>query len=428
MFAQLATLAVYNLLRARVRLLMTTSGVLIGTTAVILLIALTIGLQRSAEAQIGANQALTDIQVYPAWSPRPNTSLPQLTVEAVQRFARIPGVALVVPQVNLRAGGEIKVGKLVGFAQIIGIDPRLLPYLNLTAQEGSTALESGQVLVGSQAGANFFDPNNPEWQPMPVNLFTERPRMTLYGSTSAPRTVNLQVAGVLAPNPSFDYAILMPIRDVIAYNEWSSGERFDPKKFVYDMVTVRARDREVTMQVSEALREMGYGVGGIGDYLNAINSFFTTMRLMLGGIGAIALLVAAFGVANTMMMAILERTREIGLMKAVGATDSSILTIFLIEAGLVGFLGGLAGVGVSLLLQRVINEAVSVPPSADGSGMGPGMFLPVDLSNLQGGLIVIEPELIGFGLALATGVGLLAGLYPALRAARMNTVTALKTE
>jgi ABC-type antimicrobial peptide transport system permease subunit len=91
-------------------------------------------------------------------------------------------------------------------------------------------------------------------------------------------------------------------------------------------------------------------------------------------------------------------------------------------------LGGLAGVGVSLLLQRVINEAVSAPPSADGPGMGPGMFLPVDLSNLQGGLVVIEPELIGFGLALATGVGLLAGLYPALRAARMNTVTALKTE
>ncbi len=428
MFAQLATLAVHNLLRARARLLMTAGGVLIGTTAVILLIALTVGLQRSAEAQIGANQALTDIQVYPGWSPRPDTPLPQLDIEAVQQFARIPGVVLVVPQASLRSGGEIKVGKLVGFAQIIGIDPRLLPYLGLSVQEGVSTLEPGQALVGSQAGMNFFDPNSTEWQPMPVNLFTDRPRMTLYNSTGTPRTVNLQVAGVLAPNPSFDYVIIMPIRDVVAYNEWATGERFDPKKFRFDNVLVRARDREVTMDVMNAIRDMGYNAGGIGDYLNAINGFFSTMRLMLGGVGAVALLVAAFGVANTMTMAILERTREIGLMKAVGATDGNILTIFLVEAGLVGFLGGLSGVGVSLLLQRIINEAVSTPPPTDGSGMGPGMFLPVDLSNLQGGLVVIEPELIVFGMALATGVGLLAGLYPSLRAARMNTVAALKTE
>lgn len=427
MFSQLATLAVHNLMRARARLLMTAGGVLIGTTAVILLVALTVGLQRSAEAQIGSNQALTDIQVYPNWSPRSDANMPKLTIEAVQQFARIPGVALVIPQVNLRAGGEIKVGKLVGFAQIVGIDPRLLPYLGLSLQQGAATLERGQVIIGSQVGVNFFDPSSTEWQPMPVDLFNERPQMSLYSSSGTPRSVNLNVAGMLAPNPQFDYMMLMPIQDVIAYNEWASGERADPKTFTYDTVLVRARDREVTLAVSDALREMGYSVGGIGDYLNAINGFFSTMRLMLGGVGAVALLVAAFGVANTMTMAILERTREIGLMKAVGATDSNILTIFLVEAGLVGFLGGLSGVGVSLLLQRVINEAVSTAAST-GSGPGPGMFLPVDLNNLQGGLVIIEPELIAFGLALATGVGLLAGLYPALRAARMNTVTALKTE
>jgi len=263
---------------------------------------------------------------------------------------------------------------------------------------------------------------------VPVDLFTERARVTLFNSTGTPRTLNLDVAGVLAPNPSFDFMIIMPIQDVVDFNEWGSGQAFDPETFRYDMVLVRARDREVTMEVTAALREMGYSVGGIGDFLNAVNSFFSTMRLMLGGVGAVALLVAAFGVANTMTMAILERTREIGLMKAVGATDGNILTIFLVEAGLVGFLGGLSGVGVSLLLQRLINDALASAPAPDPNNPGGGMFLPVDLSNLQGGLVVIDPELILFGLVLATGVGLVAGLYPSLRAARMNTVTALKTE
>jgi ABC-type antimicrobial peptide transport system permease subunit len=115
-------------------------------------------------------------------------------------------------------------------------------------------------------------------------------------------------------------------------------------------------------------------------------------------------------------------------MKAVGATDGNVLTIFLVEAGLVGFVGGLSGVGLSLLAQNLINQAVANAPAPDPNNPGAGMFLPVDLSNLEGGLIVIAPELILFGLILATSIGLVAGLYPSLRAARMNTVMALKTD
>jgi len=145
---------------------------------------------------------------------------------------------------------------------------------------------------------------------------------------------------------------------------------------------------------------------------------------MVGVMGGVALLVAAFGVANTMTMAILERTREIGLMKAVGATDGNILTVFLVEAGSVGFFGGLAGIITSLVLQAIINQAVANAPSSEG-GVS---FLPVDLNNLNGQLVVIPLELMLFGMLLATGVGLLAGFYPSLRAARMTTVVALKTD
>jgi putative ABC transport system permease protein len=131
-----------------------------------------------------------------------------------------------------------------------------------------------------------------------------------------------------------------------------------------------------------------------------------------------------------MTMAILERTREIGLMKAVGATDRDVLTVFLIEAALVGLVGGALGVLVSYMAGEGINQGIAnLARQAAESGQGGGpMFLPVDISQLGAGLVIIPSELALFGLGLATGVGIVAGLLPALRAARMTTVVALKTE
>lgn len=209
-------------------------------------------------------------------------------------------------------------------------------------------------------------------------------------------------------------------------NGWASGEKIDLTKFTFDQVIVRATSRETVDSVSQAVQDMGYGVGGDATFLDQLNSFFGTMRVMLGAVGGVALLVAAFGVANTMTMSILERTSEIGLMKAVGATDQNVLTIFLIEAGLVGLSGGAAGVLLSLLIQDLVNRALQNMPT-DGSGV---MFLPLDPSQLQagGGLLIIPLELVLFALVLATGVGLGAGLFPSLRAARLQPVIALKTE
>jgi putative ABC transport system permease protein len=425
MFGELAQLALHNLLRARARLAMTAGGVLVGTAAVVLLIALTIGLQNAAEAGIGSSNALTEIYVYTAWSPNPDTPRPKLDLESVRTLSAIEGVLVVIPTYDM--GAQLESGKLQGWASIMGIDPRLLPYLGLNAAQGALALERGQVLVGGQVGNNFYDPKSETYEPQFVDMYGERVNVVHYSSAGTPRKDKLNVAGVLAmAGNSFDYGLLMPIQDAIALREWATGEKVDPKTFEYSQIIVRSKNREVTQAVSDAIRKLGYGVGGMGDYLKALNDYFSTMRVMLGGIGGVALLVAAFGVANTMTMAILERTREIGLMKAVGATDGNILTVFLVEAGSVGFFGGLAGLSVSLLVQSVVNQAIANAPRGDGGG---GVsFLPIDLNNFNGELVVIPLELMLFGLALATGVGLLAGFYPSLRAARMTTVTALKTD
>jgi putative ABC transport system permease protein len=442
MFYELSMLAVGNLGRARARLVMTSAGVLVGTTAVILLVALTFGLQRAAESGIGNSTALTEIQVYPNYSFSPSSGgdqqqpeeIPQLTVEAVQKFWQIPGVAAVIPMTNLQ-GGEIQAGRLQGYAQIIGIDPQLLPYLGVTAAQGTPSLGRDEVIIGARVGDYFFDPDQAsdggEFQPSQVNLFETDFRLNLYQYTSTTptqRRVQVEATALLAEGTSYDYAMFMALNDVLRWNEWITGVEIDPKKFRYDQVLVRATSRETTVAVSDAIREMGYGAGGLGDYINQLNQFFGTMRLMLGGVGGVALLVAAFGVANTMTMAILERTKEIGLMKAIGATDRDVLTVFLIEAGLVGLAGGAAGVGLSFLLQNLINQGIAslgAQQSDQGGGIG---FLPIDTSQIGGNLFVIPPELAVFALALATTVGLAAGLYPALRAARLPPVIALKME
>lgn len=437
MFYELALLAIGNLNRARARLAMTAGGVLVGTTAVILLVALTAGLQQAAEASIGSNSQLLELDVFPNYGFRRTdqeqqpTEIKQLTVEAVNAFWKIPGVAAVIPMTNLQSG-EINAGKYTGYAGIQGIDPRLLPYIGITVQKGTLTLESGQVLLGAHVGDYFYDPKGKgDQQNVQIDLFTTPFKLKLYqysATTPTQRFIAPKPTGVLAENDRFSNSILMPIQDVLSYNQWITGVKVDPKKFAYDQVVVRAKNRETVASVSEAIRKLGFQSGGMGEYINQLNAFFTAMRLILGGVGGIALLVAAFGVANTMTMAILERTREIGLMKAIGATDRDVLTVFLIEAGLVGLAGGVTGVGLSYFLQHLINTALASAGSPDPSQPSIANFLPFDTSKIGGQLFIIRPELAVFALILATGVGLGAGLYPALRAARLPPVIALKTE
>jgi putative ABC transport system permease protein len=438
MFYELLQLAIGNLSRARARLAMTAGGVLVGTTAVILLIALTFGLQRAAEAGIGQAGSLTEIQVYPNYGFRPEggedseEEVPELNVEAVRNLWQIEGVQAVIPMVNLQ-GGELRVGDYTGYAQIMGIDPALLPYLQLTAEFGQLSLNPGEIIVGARSGDYFYDPESEDFEPVEVDLYGEPFTLRLYQYTSTTpqdRDLKLTASAKLAEGSgSFDYALIMPIQDVIKQNEWITGTEIDTDTFRYDQIIVRTSSREVTNEVSDAIRELGFSAGGLGDFLNQLNQFFGTMRLMLGGVGGVALLVAAFGVANTMTMAILERTKEIGLMKAIGATDRDVMTIFLIEAALVGLVGGLSGVGLSLFLQNVINEALRNAPAPNPDGAGGGMmFLPFDTSQIGGNLFVIPPELSLFAVALATLVGVGAGLYPAWRASHLPPVIALKSE
>lgn len=422
MFSELLQLAISNLGRARARLIMTAGGVVVGTCAVILLIALTFGLQKAAEAGIGNNAMLTQIDVYPMWGDATG-NIPQLDDEAVRTFWQIPGVRLVLPIVRLQAG-ELLYDDFTGYAEVIGVDARLVSYMGIQANMGELSLANGQAIAGFTIGQNFYDPYAEEYVPVTVDIMQQPIELRLYNwTTGATRDMDMKFSAQLAETGGFsDYVIYMDIDQVKTWNEWIMGQKYNPETFVYDQITIFATNRETVNDVAQAIKDLGYGAGGMGDYLNNLNSFFVTMRLMLGAIGGVALLVAAFGVANTMMMAILERTREIGIMKAIGATDETILTLFLLEAGLVGLVGGVSGVVLAHGLANIVNTALLNAPQTEGGYY----FLPFDPNQIGGELLVIPSELTLFAIVLATSVGVVAGFYPAWRAAHMPPVLALK--
>jgi ABC-type antimicrobial peptide transport system permease subunit len=181
----------------------------------------------------------------------------------------------------------------------------------------------------------------------------------------------------------------------------------------YDSAIVRVNDPGALTEVRNRLKELGFASFSIVDQLEQFRTVFLIIDSVLGLLGGISLLVASFGIANTMIMSILERTREIGIMKAIGAEDREIKLIFFVEAAVLGLVGGVVGVlaawGIDAIANRLAYRFVLKPQGA--------AF--VDFFSLP-------PWLTVGAILFALLVSILAALYPAARAARIDPVRALR--
>jgi len=442
-FRDLLRLIFGNLSRRKARVAMTAVGVVIGTAAVVILVSLATGLKKVATEQLYGIGELTQIQVMPAYgeggimmgSGGPvggggGSSLPQepkkLTNAALEEIRAIPGVKSVIPRETVYAQTMMYYRKMEGWVNIIGVATSDLANLGMEADQGVTLLRKGETIMGVMVARNLFDPALRPGQepPPPPELFDEQIQLVALkydqqGNESR-KTLNLHVLGLLAETRGeADYSIYLPLEQVRQLNEWATGQRFNYNKDGYNQVVVSVEDANQSLEVADQITEMGFQAFSPQSFLQGINSFFMVLQIIFGGVGAIALMVAAIGIANTMTMSVLERTREIGLMKAVGATNRDVLAIFLGEAAGIGFLGGLGGVVLGWLLGQVINVmaiAYLAGQMAETGGAPPTAA------------VYTPAWLVLFALVFSILVGMLSGLYPALRAATMIPVLALKYE
>jgi putative ABC transport system permease protein len=180
----------------------------------------------------------------------------------------------------------------------------------------------------------------------------------------------------------------------------------------YNSITVKVKQAQFAQDVEDGIRRLGYSVFSVNDALKGAKTAFILLDIVLSLIGSIALAVSSLGIVNTMVMSILERTREIGIMKAIGASDSDVRRIFLIEASVIGLTGGLMGTALGWLVGRVINFGANVYIRSQGGAGGTLFSLPV--------------WLVAGAIAFSIIVSLVAGSYPASRAARLNPIQALR--
>jgi putative ABC transport system permease protein len=245
------------------------------------------------------------------------------------------------------------------------------------------------------------------------------------GISIVPREKKLRVVGVIESDPSAGIGgfggarVYLPLKTaeqlhVAQPDDLQAFLSGNSAKPAYMALTVRVRSPKDVLQVETAIKELGFATFSLLDATKGLRLVFTVFDLFLGLFGSLALTVASLGIINTLVMAILERRREIGILKALGATNLDVGSLFFAEAGVMGLFGGLFGVALGWLIGRALSW---------------GTTIYLHSQNLPGVKITYVPWWLAFGaIVFATAVSLGAGLYPAARAARLNPVEALRYE
>lgn len=428
---------------------LTVLGVLIGTTAVIVMVSLGVGLSAGFTQQF-QSISLRQVSVYaPPPAESGQSGVPTKMNDAMKAYLEaLPGAQAVWPVYN--AEMEFRVGSGQQYMSIMGLPAEAFPEMDLTLAWGELPVSgSFGLLLGDMVDQQFWDPVT--GMPLEIDFRTQ----TLFGTLTtwgdygpvplgggggaddptAPAQpakrhivpVTGQVEKVGDENSWGPYSGMV-WADLDGLIEWmskalpgkalpnqpatSDGKPLG-KEFIYNEFRVLTADPAAAEAMLTTLRDLQIEASAEVEWIRQAQGQAVLIQAVLGGIGFISLLVAAIGIANTMMMSVYERTKEIGIMKVMGAALGDIRKMFLIESATIGFLGGLIGLVLSLVVSFMLNSTLGAALGEIGAG-----------SKLS----VIPVWLMLGAVGFATLIGTLAGMVPAQRAMKLSPLAAIRNE
>ena len=457
-WSDLLRMSVSSLRRRKLRTFLTVLGVVIGTASIVVMISLGLGLQESMYKEVEQNGGTTSITVTGKDSGGMMYGYSGMSSDELKNVAHVKSAEpiLSISVIALK-------GKYEGFIELTGMTPEGLKTLNLELEDGGRLPDPNsaqlELVYGNTVITNFYEKTSGRgyWDSgeLPdIDLQTDSVFLILdqdgyYQSQSAasdiggsagesgeggtasaktpPKKHVVSASGVLKGGPDTytvnSYMTFCDINKLRTYLEKEFRGRAIPgqpttksgkpyNKFVYSSAKVQADDMENVEAVSDAIRAMGYNVSSNIEYIDSMKKQFAMVQAVLGGIGAVSLFVAAIGIANTMMMSIYERTKEIGVMKVIGCSLGNIRQMFLLEAAFIGLGGGVIGNVLSFLMSAAINALVK------GKEMG--------MTTGQISYIPLWLVLVSLGFAMLVGTA--AGYFPARRAMKLSPLAAIRNE
>lgn len=395
------------LFHSKLRSWLTIIGIVIGVGAVVGIISLGDNMQAQVQSSLSSID-LTNIIIMPGYSRAQSgghgfgfgggaTTTAQLTKHDRDALRGIEGVTYVTGQIS---GSEsITFNGENATLSISGVDPQVWRYMNALELESGRLLEPADknaAVIGSGVSSGIYKKN------IGVNQI-----ISIKGKS-------FRIVGILKEKGgSDDRQVYLPIDAAVNVIP-------DAKKDVYDTIQVKVRSVDIVDSVSDTIEkrlmisrhinkpdDKDFTIIALKSMAQSITSMISSMTLFLGAIAAVSLIVGAVGIANTMFTSVLEKTKDIGTMKAIGAKNRDILMIFLFNSAMVGLVGGVLGVMLGSVVSSVLQAMVGG-----------------DAAIVSG----ISPKLIVQGLLLAVSVGVISGVVPAYRASRLKPVDALRYE
>lgn len=389
-----------NLKGNRLRTILTVMGVGIGIGAIVFLVTLGFGLQKLTIDKITQSAALTTLDVNIG-----SSSLLKLNDESLEKIKTIENVESVSPLISLP--GQITYLNTTTDCVVKGVDAQFIEWeglqitpekllLSFAKADDKTprAIVSTGILKLFQIG-NEEDVINQEFT---YNIFI--PEESDTSKEMRKETSKFILSGVIKDDTPLIYMDVEELKKLNITN--------------YNLVKVKVNSAENIESVKENISELGFNVTSIVDLVAQIEKIFQIIQGILAGFGIIALLVASIGMFNTMTIALLERTRDIGIMKAIGARKKDIKRMFIFESSIIGLIGGLVGIIAGWFLGVAINSIINSLALRSGGEAVNLFYTPWQF-------------IVGV-IIFSFFVGFLTGIYPARRAARINSLEALRYE